>query len=89
MVIIKLPEISGIIKENVVYNSETMEQLTNKQKIRLFMRKIKEVRKIAPDRVPDWIINSFDDECENLDSRENSRNDLAVKINEIFSLNSR
>ncbi len=89
MVIIKLPEISEIIKENVVYNSETMEQLINKQKIRLFMRKIKEVRKIAPDRVPDWIINSFDDERESLDSRENSRNDLAVKINEIFSLNSR
>lgn len=61
MVTIKLPEIKEIIKEDIKFNSETKEELTDKEKINKSISKIRDLRKTAPDRVPEWIINSIDD----------------------------
>lgn len=61
MVTIKLPEIKEIIKEDIKFNSETKDQLIGKEQAKYSKNRIKELKKVAPDRVPEWIINSIND----------------------------
>ena len=61
MVVIKLPEIKEIIKEDIKFNYESKEELINEKRVTALINKIKELRKTAPDRVSEWIINSIND----------------------------
>ena len=91
MVMIKLPEIKEIITEDIKFNSETKEELTDKEKINKSMSKIRDLRKTAPDRVPEWIINSFDD-IDDMDDESSSEEmdecEISLKIRDIFWLTS-
>lgn len=89
MVIIELPNIKGIIKENIEFKSETKEQLTNKYETNKVKNEIKRIKETAPDRVPQWIMDSINDVDDESDSEEVEESEISLKIKDIFWLKSR
>ena len=88
MVIIKLPEINEIIREKIKFKSETKEELTDKEKINKSMSEIRDLRKTAPDRVPQWVMDSINDIDDKSNSEEMDESEISLKIKDIFWLTS-